>query len=116
MLPAEQNYDIHDKELLAIVRALETFHHYLEGHPIPFKIWTDHNNLAYFRTKQKLSRRQACWSLFLSQFDFTIIHKPGNMNKADALSRRPDHKEGMPSKGGKARILLDSKFFSVRAT
>ena len=116
MLSAEQNYDIHDKELLAIVRALETFRHYLEGHPIPFEIWTDHNNLAYFRTKQKLSRRQARWSLFLSQFNFTIIHKPGNMNKADALSRRPDHKEGMPSEGGETRILLDSKFFSVRAT
>ena len=116
MLPAKQNYDIHDKELLAIVRALETFHHYLEGHSIPFEIWTDHNNLAYFQTKQKLSRCQAHWSLFLSQFNFTIIHKPGNMNKADALSRRPDHKEGMPSEGGKARILLDSKFFSVRAT
>ena len=72
LLPAKQNYDIHDKELLAIVRALETFRHYLEGHPIPFEIWTDHNNLAYFRTKQKLSRQQARWSLFLSQFDFTI--------------------------------------------
>ena len=116
MLPAKQNYNIHNKELLAIVRALKTFCHYLEGHPIPFEIWTDHNNLAYFRTKQKLSCQQACWSLFLSQFDFTIIHKPGNMNKADALSRRPDHKEGMPSEGGEARILLDSKFFSVHAT
>ena len=51
MLPAEQNYDIHDKELLATVWALETFWHYLEGHPIPFEIWTDHNNLAYFWTK-----------------------------------------------------------------
>ena len=38
------------------------------------------------------------------------------MNKADALSRQPDHKEGMPSEGGEAQILLDSKFFSVRAT
>ena len=113
--PAEQNYDVHDKELLAIVRALESFRHYLEGHPEPFEVWTDHNNLSYFRTKQKLSRRQARWSLFLSQFNFAIIHKPGAFNKADALSRRPDHKEGMPPSDEK-RILLDSKFFSVRAT
>ena len=56
MQPAELNYDIHDKELLAIVRALEAFHHYLEGHPDPFEVWTDHNNLSYFRTKQKLTR------------------------------------------------------------
>jgi RNase H-like domain found in reverse transcriptase len=56
MLPAEQNYDIHDKELLAIIRALEYFHHYLERHPQPFKVWTNHNNLAYICTKQKISR------------------------------------------------------------
>jgi hypothetical protein len=114
MVPAEQNYDIHDKELLAIIRALEAFRHYLEGHPLPFEVWTDHNNLSYFRTKQKLSRRQARWALFLSQFNFSIIHKPGAFNKADALSRRPDHKEGMPPVDEK-RVLLDTKFFMVRA-
>jgi hypothetical protein len=54
LIDAEQNYDIHDKELLAIVRALEAFRHYLEGHPEPFKIWSDHSNLQYFRTKQNL--------------------------------------------------------------
>jgi hypothetical protein len=115
MLPAELNYDIHDKELLAIVCALETFRHYLEGHPQAFEVWTDHNNLAYFRTKQKISRHQAHWSLFLSQFNFAIIHKPGAFNKADALSRRPDLKEGMPP-ADEQRVLLTSKFFSVRAT
>jgi hypothetical protein len=115
MQPAEQNYDIHDKELLAIIRALESFRHYLEGHPQPFEVWTDHNNLAYFRTKQRLSRCQARWSLFLSQYNFTIIHKPVTFNKADALSRRPDHKKGIPP-SDESCILLDSKFFSVRAT
>jgi hypothetical protein len=115
MIDTELNYDIHDKELLAIVKSLEHWRHYLEGHPQIFKIWTDHNNLAYFRTKQKLSRQQARWSLFLSQFNFTIIHKPGAFNKADALSRRPDHKEGMPSLE-ESRVLLNSKFFSVCAT
>ena len=38
------------------------------------------------------------------------------MNKANALFRQPDHKKGMPSVGGKAWILLDSKFFSIRTT
>jgi hypothetical protein len=114
--PAERNYDIHDKELLAIIRALEAFRHYLEGHPDPFEIWTDHNNLAYFRTKQKLTRRQARWSLFLSQFTFVIIHKPGAYNKADALSRRPDLKEGIRFDENENRVLLDDKFFNVRAT
>jgi hypothetical protein len=55
LLPAEQNYDIYDKELLAIIHALEFFHHYLKGHPKPFEIWMDYNNLAYFCTKQKFS-------------------------------------------------------------
>jgi len=114
--PPEQNYDIHDKELLAIIRALEAFRHYLEGHPEPFEIWTDHNNLAYFRTKQHLSRRQARWSLFLSQFTFTILHKPGAYNKADALSRRPDLKEGILFDENDNRVLLDDKFFAIRAT
>ena len=115
MIDAELNYDIHNKELLAIVKSLEHWQHYLEGHPQIFEIWIDHNNLAYFHTKQKLSQWQACWSLFLSQFNFTIIHKPGAFNKADALSRRPDHKEGMlPLE--ESRVLLNSKFFSVHAT
>jgi len=105
--PAEQNYDIHDKELLAIIRALESFHHYLEGQPDPFEVWTDHNNLAYFRTKQKLSRRQARWALFLSQFNFTIIHKPGAYNKAEALSRQTDLKEGIQNNENEDHVLLD---------
>jgi RNase H-like domain found in reverse transcriptase len=114
--PPEQNYDIHDKELLAIIHALEAFCHYLKGHPDPFEIWTDHNNLAYFRTKQHLSRRQARWSLFLSQFMFTIVHKPGAYNKADALSRRPDLKEGILFDENNNRVLLNDKCFAIKAT
>jgi len=116
MQPPELNYDIHDKELLAIIRALEAFRHYLQGHPESFEVWSDHNNLAYFCTKQKLSRRQVRWSLFLAEYNFSIIHKPGAFNKADALSRRPDHKEGMLPADDETRTLLDSKFFAIRAT
>ena len=57
--PAERNYEIHDKELLAIILALKHFRHYLEGHSKPIEIWTDNGNLVYFTRKQKLSRRQA---------------------------------------------------------
>jgi transposase InsO family protein len=113
--PAKQNYEIHDKELLAIVRALETFRHYLEGRDDTLEIWTDHGNLVYFTTKQKLSHRQARWALFLTCFHFTIIHKPGTYNKSDALSRWPDHKEGMLH-DNEERTLLDAKFFSTHAT
>ena len=112
--PAERNYEIHDKELLAIVLALDVFRHYLEGRDDTLEVWSDHVNLVYFFTKQKLTRRQARWALFLSRFKFIIVHKPGTQNKSDALSRRPDHKEGM-ALDNEERILLDTKFFKVNA-
>jgi len=47
-------YEIHDKEMLAVIRCLEAWRHYLEGAKLEFKIWTDHKNLQYFMTSQKL--------------------------------------------------------------
>ena len=44
----ERNYEIHDKEMLAIIRGLEAWRHLLEGAQFKFKIWTDHKNLEYF--------------------------------------------------------------------
>jgi hypothetical protein len=93
--PVERNYEIHDMEMLAIIRGLEEWRHYLEGARHPVEIWTDHKNLEYFRVAQKLNHRQARWSLYLSRFDFTLHHKPGrSMGKPDALSRRADHGSG----------------------
>jgi hypothetical protein len=93
--PVERNYEIHDTEMLAIIRGLEEWRHYLEGARHPMEIWTDHKNLEYFRVAQKLNRRQARWSLYLSCFDFMLHHKPGrSMGKPDALSRRADHGSG----------------------
>lgn len=101
----EHNYEIHDKEMLAIIRSLEEWRHFLEGTSHPFEIWTDHKNLEYFMTAKKLNRRQARWSLLLSRFDFLLHHRPGrsmgnhcpghSMGKPDALSRRADHGTGM---------------------
>jgi len=55
----EQNYEIHDKEMLAVVRCLEAWRHFLEGMTTKFEIWTDHKNLEYFMKAQKLNCRQA---------------------------------------------------------
>jgi len=55
----EQNYKIHDKEMLAVIRCLEVWRHYLEGAKLEFEIWIDHKNLQYFMTSQKLNQRQA---------------------------------------------------------
>jgi len=56
---AERNYEIHDKEMLAIIRCLEVWRHFLEGAKDRFEIWTDHKNLEYFMKTQKLNQRQA---------------------------------------------------------
>jgi len=64
--PVEQNYEIHDKEMLAIIHALEEWRHFLEGAQYLVEIWTDHKNLEYFMTAKKLNRRQARWSLYLA--------------------------------------------------
>ncbi|ESK81545.1 reverse transcriptase-rnase h-integrase, partial [Moniliophthora roreri MCA 2997] len=57
----ERNYEIYDRELFAIVRALQTWRHYVMGNGFPVTILSDHKNLTYFRTAQKLNRRQARW-------------------------------------------------------
>ena len=52
---AERNYKIHDKELLAIIHALQHFCHYLQGNKHTTRIFSDHANLQYFTTKQTLT-------------------------------------------------------------
>lgn len=89
MIQAEYNYDTHDKELLAIVKSLEHYRHYLQG--IRFEVHTDHHNLKWFMDTKVLNHRQVRSYILLSKFDFTIVHKPGITNPADAPSRRPDY-------------------------
>jgi hypothetical protein len=88
MSPAEKNYAVHEKELLAIVHALKTWRHYLEGQE--FDVITDHQSLRYLQTQDKLNRRQARWVELLQAYHFNILYKPGKTNVvADALSRQP---------------------------
>lgn len=75
--------------------ALEEWRHYLMGAYQDFEIWTDHQNLQYFRKPQKVNRRQAQWITELAEYHFTLHHKAGTANKkADLLSRRADHDQG----------------------
>jgi hypothetical protein len=64
--PAECNYEIYDKELLAIVRSFESWRAELQGVDLPIIVLTDHRNLEYFMTTKQLTRRQVRWSEFLS--------------------------------------------------
>jgi transposase InsO family protein len=87
---AEERYDVHDKELLAIVSALEHWRVYAESCS-DLTIFTDHKNLTFFTTTKQLNRRQVRWSELLGQYQFKIVYTPGKDNgRADALSRRHD--------------------------
>jgi len=87
----ELNYDVYDKELLAIFEAFKMWRHYLEGSASPIDIVTDHKNLEYFSTTKILTRRQTRWSEYLSQFNLVIRFCPGHLGtKPDALTRRWD--------------------------
>jgi hypothetical protein len=67
--PAECNYDIYDKELMAIIKALQEWRPECEGAAYSLQLVTNHKKLEYFMTKKLLNRRQARWSEFLTHFD-----------------------------------------------
>ena len=67
--PVERNYDIYDRELLMVIRALKEWQHYLTGTEHPVVVITDHKNLEYFKQSQNLTCRQAHWWLFLQEYD-----------------------------------------------
>jgi len=92
---AQRNYDIYDLELLAIVHTFRNWQPLLAGSPHKVIVYSDHLNLQYWRSPQKISRRVAREVLELSKYDFEIRHIAGKMNgRADALSRRPDYDQG----------------------
>jgi len=99
MSDAECNYDIHEKELLAIVQAFHEWKRYTRGNLKPIRVLTDHKNLVTFMTKKELNERQARWMQELSQYNFKIEYRPGKVGgKADAHTTR----EGdLPTAGDK---------------
>ena len=113
--PAERNYDIYDRELLAVIQALKEWRHYLTGTEHPVTIITDHKNLGYFKQPQKLSCRQARWWLFLQEYDIRWgVERGINMGPADALSRKDDIET---SDDNREITLLKGKdqYFHIRA-
>src|SRR5260221_8754700 len=84
---AEKNYDTHDKELLAMFKAFNSWRHFLEGSGEVIDTVTDHKNLEYFMTSKKLS----CWQARWAQFNMRVHFRPGRLgSKPDALTRRWD--------------------------
>ncbi len=105
--PAELNYEIYDKEMLAIVESFRNWRAYTEGSEKQIVVYTDHKNLQWFTTTRTLNRRQARWARDIAPFDFTIVYRPGTlMGKPDALSRRQDFQEGSRAAEAAPRTLL----------
>ena len=112
--PAERNYDIWDREFLAMIRGLKHNRHLLVGSPHKVVVLTDHENLAHYRHPQKINRWVARYLHTLADFDLELRHIPGSTNKADALSRRPDHDDG--SQDNEEVVALPDSLFARALT
>ncbi|MBW0576749.1 hypothetical protein O181_116464 [Austropuccinia psidii MF-1] len=126
ILPAELNYEIHDKELLGIVWALKRWRDFFFSLSSSFEDLTDHSSLQYFMSSKILTRRHARWPEFLSEFHFSITYCPGRLpTLPDGLSHRdnvyPERGEDSISKNPinyqkiiKQNEIQASKIFSVK--
>jgi hypothetical protein len=87
--PAKCNYEIYDKELMAIIQAFEEWRPELEGALHPIQVLSDHKNLEYFMSTKLLNRHQTHWAKYLSCFNFKIVYCPRKAGgKPDALTHR----------------------------
>jgi hypothetical protein len=110
---AERNYDIHDREFLAIFRGLTHHCHLLLSSPFPVTVYTDHKNLEYYRHPRHINQQVARYIPQLADYNFKLVHFPGPVNKADALSRQPDYYKGDKDNGDVT--ILPSHLF-IRAS
>jgi hypothetical protein len=113
--PTEINYEIYDKELLAMVDSFKAWRRYLEGSLHMVQVFTDHKHLEYFMTTKVHNQRQAHWAQELAGVDFKIFYRKGTSNgKPDTLSRCPVYH---PEKGGggdqQIQSILSEKHFDT---
>jgi hypothetical protein len=84
--PAEINFEIHDKELVAIVASFKIWRRYLECALEMVILYTDHHNLEYSMSTKVLNRRQARWAQELAGINFKIIYQPGSQKRKAGCS------------------------------
>ncbi|KAH9263030.1 hypothetical protein BASA83_013669 [Batrachochytrium salamandrivorans] len=97
MNSAEQNYEIYDKELLAVVESFKHWRHFLQGglHPVTVCAIT---RIRVLHDDQEINSSSGSLVLELSEYDFSLTHRPGKLNgRADSLSRREDYKSNTES-------------------
>jgi hypothetical protein len=113
---AQRNYDITDLELLAVVMSLDNWRSFLAGSPHKVIVYSDHQNLLYWKEPHKISRRVAREVLRLSEYNIEIRHIKGTANgRADALSRRPDYDQGVEDNAN-VTVLPERLFTRTIAT
>ncbi|SNX88141.1 related to gag-pol protein [Melanopsichium pennsylvanicum] len=112
MQPAERNYKIHNKELLAVVACLKQWRHMLAGLPQQLVIYTDHKALKYFKSQHCISGQQACWAVILANYDFVLHYRPGDKGgEPDALTWRSNMQpEGVEKEHNMHQLLPASAF------
>ncbi|KAF8675264.1 hypothetical protein RHS04_06745 [Rhizoctonia solani] len=106
---AKANYNTHNKELLAIIKALEEWRIFLEAMDRPIQVFTDHQNLEYWMQARTFNQRHARWHIFLSDFNFKIHYCPGKQSgKPDTLSRQSDYIDMLPE----PEVMLPAEVFA----
>lgn len=109
--PAECNYEIHDKEMLAVIKCLNQWDSELRS-VREFEVITDHKNLEYFMKPRQLGERHVRWRMILERYNLRFHYRPGKLNVlADALSRR---EQDLPSDATDER--LQSRYFQFLQT
>ncbi|KAJ1041204.1 hypothetical protein NDA10_002107 [Ustilago hordei] len=113
---AKKNYEIHDKELLAVVTCLTQWRHMLAGLPSQLIILTDHEALKYFKSQRCITGQQARWAILLADFDFILQYQPGDKGgEPDALTRRTDMQPAGEEQDHNVRQLLPPRVFKETA-
>jgi hypothetical protein len=93
--PTERNYDIYERELLAVIKALEHWRPHLAATEEPVTVLTDHANLTFWKNPRKVNRRVARWFATLQDYNLIIKHVPGKLHTGpDMLSRPPNANRG----------------------
>ena len=106
MVGAEQNYQVYDLELLAVIHALKAWRPYLISLPEPTMFYTDHQYITYFCQPQDLTAHQMCWHSILQEYPVQFTHISGHKNGAPDLLSQMAH--FVPSIAPQLTLIPDS--------